>query len=84
MGVKFNPYQGPQYPASLPPPSLFGGLAVGMSQGMPSDASNWFDVGSGQVSRRGRQPWKNEGRRTRLEKKADEKKEKKKEEKPGE
>lgn len=84
VGTGFNPYQGAHYPPSLPPPSPFGGLAVGIPQGMPSDASSWFGGGSGQAPRRGGSSWSRNSRRDRRpEKKADEKKEKTTEEKAG-
>lgn len=58
MGMGLYPYQGAQYPPSLPPPSPFGGFAVGAPQGMPSDAFNW----TGGVPRKGGLPWNNRDR----------------------
>ena len=63
MGMGRFPYQGAQYPPSMPPPGPYvGGSAVGVPQGMPSDAFNWFGGGSEQASRRGGLPWNNRGR----------------------
>lgn len=79
MGTGFYPYQGVQYPPSFPPPSPFGELAIGVPQGMPSDAFNRVGRSSGQAPRRGGLPWNNKGRGSRRsEKKADGKDEKKK------
>ncbi len=56
MGMGFYPYQSAQYPPSLPPPSPFGGFAVGAPQGMPSDAFNWTGGVSEQAPRMGGLP----------------------------
>lgn len=65
MGMGFHPYQGVHYPLSLPPPTPFGGLAIGVPQGMPSDAFNGFGGSSGQAPRRGGLHWNSRGRGSR-------------------